>query len=113
VIHQLRIYEIFDRNKDAFHARFRDHARRIMERHGFRFVKLWESELDGRTELVYLLEWPDEGTMRHAWARLREDAEWAEIKRATAARHGDLVGEIEDRVLDEVDYSPGAPGRAP
>jgi hypothetical protein len=32
MIHQLRIYEIFENNKDAFHARFRDHAARIMKR---------------------------------------------------------------------------------
>jgi hypothetical protein len=82
-----------------------------MERHGFRFVALWESELDGRSELVYLLEWPDEDALRAGWARLREDTEWTAIKRDTAARHGELVGEIEDRVLDEVDYSPGARGR--
>jgi hypothetical protein len=31
VIHQLRIYEIFDNNKKAFHDRFRDHA---MRNHG-------------------------------------------------------------------------------
>src|SRR5882724_709101 len=30
VIHELRIYEIFDANKKAFHDRFRDHAMRIM-----------------------------------------------------------------------------------
>ena len=32
MIHQLRIYEIFEHNKAAFHARFRDHATRIMGR---------------------------------------------------------------------------------
>lgn len=71
MIHQLRIYcaaakplgkqpakaaaepyEIFEHNKAAFHARFRD--------------------------------------------------QWREIKRVTAARHGDLVGAIEDRTLEEV-----------
>jgi hypothetical protein len=30
MIQQLRIYEIFENNKAAFHARFRDHAARIM-----------------------------------------------------------------------------------
>jgi hypothetical protein len=30
MIHQLRIYEIFEDSKDAFHARFRDHAARIL-----------------------------------------------------------------------------------
>ena len=32
MIHQQRIYEIFDATKDAFHTRFRDHAARIMRR---------------------------------------------------------------------------------
>ncbi|MFK4382089.1 hypothetical protein ACVWYQ_001784 [Bradyrhizobium sp. USDA 3397] len=30
MIQQLRIYEIFEKNKAAFHARFCDHAARIM-----------------------------------------------------------------------------------
>jgi heme-degrading monooxygenase HmoA len=107
VIHQLRIYEIFEHNKDAFHERFRDHARRIMDRHGFTFLALWESSSDGRAELVYLLEWADAEAMREGWAKLRDDEEWAEIKRVTTARHGQLVGEIEDRVLEQVPYSPG------
>lgn len=43
MIHQLRIYEIFERNKAAFHARFRDHCIRIMRRYGFEIVEMWES----------------------------------------------------------------------
>jgi hypothetical protein len=110
MIHQLRIYEIFDHNKVAFHERFRDHAARIMEGHGFRILAMWEAATDSRTEFVYLLEWPDAETMEGAWERFLADEEWREIKRATAARHGDLVGETESRVLDAVPYSPGRVG---
>ena len=57
MIQQLRIYEIFENNKAAFHARFRDHAARIMRsRYGFRFVAMWEAKFADRTEFVYLLE---------------------------------------------------------
>ena len=43
MIQQLRIYEIFENNKAAFHARFRDHAARIMRtRYGFHIVAMWE-----------------------------------------------------------------------
>ena len=59
VIHQLRIYEIFDSNKNAFHDRFREHAMRIMAKYDFKIVATWESKKDNRTEFVYLLEWPD------------------------------------------------------
>lgn len=106
MIHQLRIYEIFERNKAAFHARFRDHAARIMRRYGFDIVAMWESKTPQQTEFVYLLAWPDEATKTAAWAKFMADAEWKEIKRVTASAHGDLVGAIEDRMLTSVDYSP-------
>jgi hypothetical protein len=105
-IHQLRIYEIFDTNKQAFHDRFRDHAARIMAKYDFRILAMWESKSEGRTEFVYLLQWPDEKTMKDRWARFMADAEWAEIKKKTAAEHGALVGSIQDRMLRMTDYSP-------
>jgi hypothetical protein len=105
-VHQLRIYEIFDNNKQAFHDRFRDHAARIMAKYDFHIVAMWESKSAERTEFVYLLAWPDEATMKDRWARFMADPEWAEIKKKTAAAHGALVGQIEDRVLRMTDYSP-------
>ena len=106
MVRQLRIYEIFENNKAAFHARFRDHAMRIMKRYGFRVLALWESRTGDRTEFVYLLEWPDVTTKESAWRAFLADEEWKEIKRVTNAEHGDLVGEIEDRLLLETAYSP-------
>src|SRR3989442_15470378 len=58
MIHQLRIYEIFEQNKAAFHDRFRDHAARIMKSNGFDIIATWESKTNDRTEFVYLLAWP-------------------------------------------------------
>jgi hypothetical protein len=106
-IHQLRIYEIFENNKQAFHERFRNHAMRIMARYDFQIVAMWETRHEGRTEFVYLLQWPDLATLKDRWAKFMADQEWAEIKKRTAARHGQLVGGIEDRVLTTTDYSPG------
>jgi len=104
-IQQLRIYEIFDDTKPHFHARFRDHAMRIMRRHDFRVVAMWETRHERRTEFAYLLEWPDEATMKDRWARFMADEEWARIKRETRG-HGRMVGQIQDRTLHLVEYSP-------
>lgn len=112
MIHQLRIYEIFERNKAAFHARFRDHAARIMRRCGFDIVAMWEAQSPRRTEFVYLLVWPDEETKTAAWVKFMADEEWKQIKRATTAEHGDLVGVIEDRTLAAVEYAPKVPLRS-
>jgi NIPSNAP len=105
-VHQLRIYEIFDHNKQAFHDRFRDHAMRIMKKYDFNIVAMWEAKNGARTEFVYLLEWPDEATMKDRWAKFMADQEWSAIKKETAARYGQLVGEIQDRTLKLTDYSP-------
>ena len=112
MIHQLRIYEIFEHNKAAFHDRFRDHAWRIMRAYGFDILAFWEARTAERTEFVYLLGWPDETTMRDAWAAFKADEEWKEIKRITGAQHGDLVGEIQERVLIPTSYMPSGPLRS-
>ena len=112
MIQQLRIYEIFEHNKAAFHARFRDHAARIMQaRYGFRIVAMWETQFGDRTEFAYLLEWPDEVAKTAAWSAFMADTEWSEIKRVTHAEHGLMVGQIEDRLLAPTDYS-SAKGRS-
>jgi heme-degrading monooxygenase HmoA len=108
MIHQLRIYEIFEKNKAAFHARFRDHAARLMRQHGFRIIDMWESRGQERTEFVYLLEWKDEAARDAGWRSFMADPEWSAIKRTTAAADGTMVGAIEDRTLYRTDYSPAA-----
>lgn len=105
-IEQLRIYEIFEFNKQAFHARFRDHASRIMRRYGFHVIAMWETRHGNRTEFVYLLRWPSEAVLKDRWAAFMKDEEWSRIKKETAATHGTLVGEIEDRIMTKTDYSP-------
>jgi NIPSNAP len=105
-VHQLRVYEIFEGNKQAFHDRFRDHAMRIMAKYDFKIVAIWETKTGDRTEFVYLLEWPDKETMTDRWAKFMADQEWANIKKETAKVHGRLVGDIQDRVLQLRDYSP-------
>jgi hypothetical protein len=107
MMQQLRIYEIFEFNKAAFHARFQDHAMRIMRKYGFEFVTTWEATTDPRT-VFYVLTWPEVATKEAAWRGFMADEEWKEIKRATSAQHGDLVGKIEDRVLVPTAYTPKA-----
>src|SRR5437868_14289266 len=111
MIHQLRVYEIFEHNKSAFHERFRDHAARIMKSYGFRILAMWEAKSDRRTEFVNLLTWPNEAKKQAAWTKFMADGERKEIKRATSTQHGDLVGSIEDRMtLDRKSVVKGKKG---
>ena len=89
MVHQLRIYEVFDDNKSAFHARFRDHAARIMKSYGFHIVAMWEARDAGRTEFVYLLQWPDEANMTERWARFTADRNGRRSRRRLPPSTGD------------------------
>ena len=105
-VYQLRVYELYPHSKAAFHDRFRDHAARIMRRHGFEIVAMWEAGTAEKPEFAYLLRWPDEARMNAAWSAFMADAEWARIKRETPEAHRPIVGAIQDRTLRLTDYSP-------
>ena len=106
MIHELRIYEIFDATKDAFHARFRDHAAGLMDNHGFTILGMWQCRNDDGLEFVYLLAWPDENARNAAWDQFMANPEWQRIKRETAAESGTLVGTVTSRILGPTDYTP-------
>lgn len=112
-VRQLRIYQLFDSTREAFHVRFRDHALRIMARHGFQVDAMWEARTAQGPEFVYLLSWSDEARMRSAWDAFLADEEWIRIKQESAAAHGPMVGEIEDRLLRPTEYGPAAPSEEP
>ena len=79
---------------------------RIMAKYDFKIVATWESKKDNRTELVYLLEWPDNETMTDRWKKFLQDQEWIKIKKETGEVNGSLVGEIQDHTLYLTGYSP-------
>ena len=103
MINQLRIYQIFPQTREAFHARFRDHAARIMVRYGFRIQAMWETGEGDTLAFVYLLAWKDEAEMKTAWAAFMADEEWAEVKHNT--KEMPIVGDIEDKLLRPTSYS--------
>ena len=105
-LHQLRIYEINRSNKDAFHQRFQDHALRIMKRHDFNVVDMWESDTGQKVEFVYLLAWSSKAIMDTRWKAFLADHEWIEIKKQTAEESGELVREVNGQPLIRVSYSP-------
>lgn len=91
MIHQLRIYQINPDLKAEFDERFHKHASRIMKSYGFDVKAMWYSEFEGKTEFVYILQWPDSATLQKQWDAFMADAEWKDIKRKSREEHGEMV----------------------
>lgn len=111
-VYQLRIYKLHPGNEAHFHDRFRDQCIPIMKRYGFDIVFTSQSGDGAHAEFVYLLRWKDRATQLQAWKKFLADEEWIAIKKASTARFGDLVDEVEDRSLDMLPYTP-PPSRVP
>ena len=105
-IQQLRIYEMNRSNRDNFHGRFQDHALRIMKRHDFNVVDMWESDNGENLQFVYILTWPNKTTMESSWKSFLADQEWIDIKKHTAKEHGQLMTSANGQPLVRVSYSP-------
>jgi len=105
-VYELRIYKLNSANKQHFHERFRDQCMPIMKKYGFDIVFTSETTSMGNPEFVYLLRWPGDEVRAKAWKAFLADPDWIAIKKATAAKCGDLVEGVQDRQLQLTPYTP-------
>lgn len=105
-VYELRTYTAVEGKLDAVNARFRDHTRRIFERHNMKSVGYW-TPLEGPTAsntLIYILEHTSREEARKSWAAFRTDPEWLKAKGESEAA-GPIVAKAESVFLVPTDYS--------
>jgi hypothetical protein len=102
---ELRTYYAAEGQLDALHARFRDHALRLFQKHGMTPIGFWSPEGNPENKLVFLLAYPNRAARDAAWKSLATDPEWVRARRTTD-RSGKLVKYIEEEYLTPTDYSP-------
>jgi len=106
-VFELRTYTAPPGKLDALQARFRDHTRRIFDRHGMTSVGYWtpdDAPLAGHT-LVYILEHPSRDAARANWDAFRNDPEWQKVA-AESQANGRIVEKVESVFMTATDYSP-------
>ena len=102
MIYELRIYDVIPNRRPALYQRFTDGALRLLQKHGFKIVAMWEPS-DGQEKLVYLLEWADETARAAGWRSFRMDPEWQELKTRTEAE-GAMVTKMDYVLLHEAPF---------
>ncbi len=114
-LYEMRIYTVAPGKLAALHARFRQHACRLLERHGMANIGYWtplEEKDDAGSKLLFVLAHPSREAREKAWQAFMADPEWQAVFRASEA-DGRLVEKVEVRFLRATDYSPPItpPGR--
>jgi NIPSNAP len=102
-VFELRTYTTPEGKLDQLNARFRDHTRRIFDRHDMTSIGYW-TPIDTPNTLVYILAHPSMDEAKKHWDAFRADPEWQKVKAATEAQG--LTGiKVESRYLRPTDYS--------
>ena len=104
MIYELRIYDIIPNRREALYERFKQGALRLLAKHGFRIVDMWEPT-DGQEKLIYLLEWHDEKERAELWNAFRHDAEWQQLKTNTEGE-GAMVTRMDHLLLGSLPFAP-------
>jgi hypothetical protein len=105
-VFELRTYTAPEGKLDDLHKRFRDHTRRIFEKHGMKSVGYWtpqDAPLSQNT-LIYILEHPSRDAAKKAWADFRADPEWQKVSTESEA-NGKIVSNVVSVFMDPTDYS--------
>jgi NIPSNAP protein len=105
-VFELRTYHANPGKMAALHARFRDHTRKLFEKHGMTVIGFWSPIDKDKAEevLVYLLAFPSKEAADKSWKAFREDPDWVKAK-GDSEKNGPLVKKVDSIFLTPTDYS--------
>jgi hypothetical protein len=84
-------------------ARFRDHTRRIFEKHGISNVGYWVPQ-DTPNTLMYIIAHDSRDAAADSWKQFGADSEWQEVSRASQV-DGRIVSNVVSVFMDPTDFS--------
>src|SRR2546430_9781338 len=102
-VFELRTYTTPEGKLDQLNARFRDHTRRIFDKHNMTSIGYW-TPVETPNTLIYILAHPSLDEAKKNWGEFRTDPEWQKASTETAAQG--LTGiKVESRFMKATDYS--------
>jgi heme-degrading monooxygenase HmoA len=104
MIYELRIYDVIPNRKQALYDRFTRGALKLLAKHGFKIVDMWEPT-DAREKLFYLLEWPDANAREAGWRAFRSDPAWQRLKTESEAA-GPMVTKMDYYLIQSLPFAP-------
>jgi hypothetical protein len=106
-VFEIRTYYTFPGRLDALHKRFRDHTRKLFEKHGMTNIGYWvPQDAPARDNtLIYVISHASRDQAKANWAAFIADPEWKKVSEASQV-DGKIVERIDSVFMDATDYSP-------
>ena len=106
-VFELRTYTAPEGKLPELQARFRDHTRRIFEKHGIKNVGYWvpqDAPAKDNT-LIYIISHESREAAKKSWSAFGADPEWQKVAKESQM-NGKIVAGITSVYMDPADYSP-------
>jgi hypothetical protein len=106
-VFEIRTYYTLPGRLEALHTRFRDHTRRVFEKHGMTNVGYWVPQDSPAHEntLIYIISHASREQAKANWAAFIADPEWKKIA-DDSQKDGKIIERIESVFVEATDYSP-------
>lgn len=106
MIYEYLTYEVAPERMQDLHGRFRNQTIRIFEKHGFKPIAFFTSEIGGCSDqLTYILCFRNLPHREECWENFKNDPEWQQIKKESEI-NGPLILRISNKIFRPTDYSP-------
>ena len=99
----MRTYYAAEGKLDALNARFRDHTRKLFEKHGMTNVGYWVPK-DKPNTLIYIVSHASPEAAKKNWDAFRADTDWVRVKTESEAS-GPIVEKVESVYMSPTDFS--------
>jgi len=106
-VFEIRTYYTLPGRLEALQTRFRDHTRRIFEKHGMTNVGYWVPQDSPAREntLIYIISHASREQAKANWAAFIADPEWKKVAEESQ-KDGKIIEKIDSVFMDATDYSP-------
>jgi len=105
-VFELRTYTAPEGKLTALEARFRDHTRRIFDKHGMTSIGYWvpQDAPASQNTLIYIISHQSREAAKKNWADFGADPEWQKVS-AESQKDGRIVTKVDSVFMDALDFS--------
>ena len=105
-VFELRTYTTHEGKLGDLQKRFRDHTRRIFDKHGMKSIGYWtpQDAPQSQNTLIYILQHPSREAAMKNWADFSADPEWKKVSDESQV-NGQIVAKVDRVFMDATDYS--------
>jgi hypothetical protein len=106
-VFELRTYTCNEGKLPDLLARFRNHTKKLFEKHGMTNVAYWvpQDAPASQNTLIYVISHASREAAKKNWAEFGSDPEWQKVQKESEA-NGKIVSKVESVFMSATDFSP-------